>query len=170
MSKIIAEIRQREAHEHETQLLSQGYQSMLRGMWNDIDDWLDAGGSEPVPVDFKRFPRHNWYVRSLPRNQRIRISKLRLRLDQTLNEETVRQHAVFREAVERAEINTRNSSPFCCVCRFGQRNKEITVNKLICGHMFHTRCVTRHLKDNINPMFPNCNAPVANSGERVHFS
>lgn len=170
LDRVEQECRDRECNENDTQKLSPGYLAMLNNMCGKIDDWLEGGGVAPAPADVKRFARHNWCVRLLSRKQRIRISKLRLRLDMILEEEDARKEEIFWNSVENVEPNARTLIPLCLICRNDLRNEMFTVNRLNCGHMFHTICIVRHLDDNNNPMCPNCNTAIANAGERTHFN
>lgn len=171
LTRVEREIRDRWDDEFATQMLSPGYMRTLRDMFERIDEWLGIGGGvAPFPISFKRFMRHNWCFRKLPRSERIRINNLRLRHDMILEDEDARKEAAFWEEVERNEPNARNLLPACSICRFDLRNESFTIQKLNCGHMFHTRCIERHLDGNRHPRCPNCNEPTINAGERVHLN
>lgn len=148
-----------------------GYMRTLRDLFDEIDGWLAVGGGiVPIPNDFRRFARQNWCVRMLPIEERVRISKLRLRLDMIILDEKARKEAEFWDHVEQIEPNARSSMPLCSICQFDLRNDAFNVNRLTCFHMFHERCITRHLENNTNPMCPNCNTPITNAGERTRFN
>lgn len=168
------EIRQREDAEHAEQQLAIGYMRNLRDMFEEIDEWLNNnGGVAPFPHHFKRFMRHNWCLRLLKRKERIRINKLRYRYDMILEDEDERAETAFWDEVELNEPNTRTLNPACTICRFDLRNESFVVDRLTCGHMFHQRCLNRHLDDdeNTNPRCPNCNtAVIPGARERVHFN
>lgn len=171
LDRVERECRERENYEHETQLLSPGYLNMFRNMFEEIDGWLSVdGGQNPLPMGFKRFARHNWTVRLLPIEERFRISKLRYRIDQLIIEENARIDYNFWERVERAEANVYQLNPLCSICRFDLRNEEFTIRRLECGHMFHCRCINRHLTNNNNPRCPNCNENVSGAGEHVQMN
>lgn len=164
------EIRERESNEFSEQSLTPGYMRSLREMIGDIDAWLDnEGGIAPFPERFKRFARHFWCVRLLSIDERIRISKLRLRFD-LLIQEKAREEAAFWEAVEQNEANALTLNPSCTICRFDIRNESFVANRLSCGHTFHDRCINRHLLDNQNPRCPNCMTQLLGAGERLHFN
>lgn len=144
---------------------------MLRDMFDEIDEWLAVnGGEEPIPQGFKRFARHSWCVRLLSRKERIRVSKLRYRIDMIMEEADATKETEFWETVERNDENARTLIPSCLICTFDLRNESFVVNRLSCGHMFHQRCIDRHLVDNNNPRCPNCNTNIDNAGGRVHFN
>lgn len=169
--RVESEMKQRWDDEYIEQMLSPGYMRVLRNMFEEIDDWLENnGGVEPFPQNFERFMRHNWCLRKLSRMERIRINKLRLKYDMISEEKDARAETVFWGQVDRNEPNARRLIPGCSICQHDLRNESFTVQKLRCGHMFHTRCIERHLDDNDNPRCPNCNVYTNNIGERVHFS
>lgn len=172
LDRVEREVREREADEFAEQSLTPGYMRTLRDLFNQIDEWLSIGGGiAPFPEHFKRFVRHNWCVRLLPIEERIRISKLRLRFDLLIIEEKARKEAAFWESVEQNETNVRDLSPLCTICRFDLRNESFAVHRLDrCGHMFHKRCIERHLENNLNPKCPNCNAALFGPGARVVFN
>lgn len=166
--RVESEIQQREDDEFEKQLMTPGYMRNLRDMHDDIDEWLGIdGGVAPFPETFKRFIRHNWCMRKLPRSERIRISKLRLRRDMILMDE----EAAFWKEAERNELNVQTLNPICAICRFDLRNESFTIKSLSCGHTFHTRCIDRHLDaENINKRCPNCNFVPNGTGERTYLT
>lgn len=171
LDRVKRECNEREADEFERQKLIPGYMRTLHDLFDEIDEWLSIeGGIPPFPHEFRRFARHNWCIRLLPIKERVRISKLRLKLDIIILEEQARQEAAFWEQVEQNEPNARVSIPLCSICQFDLRNESFDVNRLSCTHMFHERCITTHFESNVNPMCPNCNTPMVNAGERTRFN
>lgn len=171
LDRIERETNTRWDEEYFEQMLSPGYIRALKDMYEEIDEWLDIdGGVAPFPASFKRFMQHNWCLRKSTRKDRIRVNKLRLRYDMILNEEDARLEALFWEDVVRNEANARNLIPGCSICQHDLRNESFSVQRLNCGHMYHTRCIERHLEDNNNPRCPNCNIHTNNIGGRVHFN
>lgn len=171
LDRVEAEIREREDNEFFEQALTPGYMRTLRDLFEEIDEWLELGGGvASVPDSFKRFVRHPWCCRKLPREERIRISKLRLQFDMLLQEEDDRKEAKFWEEVEANEPNARTLMPSCSICQFDLWNESFSIVRLSCGHTFHKRCLDTHFNpENNNWRCPNCNMNVNDAGERAHL-
>lgn len=170
MDRFAADVRDRERREFEYQNSLHAYMRYLRGMFDTIDRWMaDENRGRPFPY-FIEFAHHNWMYHLLPWREQNRINRLRTILSEIEDRARQEEETRFFEEADGNEEAAHRSHPMCSICLYDLRNASFVAVVMMCGHMFHRRCINRHLQT-VNTNCPICGSfQMMADGVRVFMS